>query len=115
MGVATGLLQGQRAQRFVSAWTWDSVAAQYLALLAHQSVKPLSPDPFTDTFGEAAARHVSEASWVADTLTLFSGAAWDFSQDGAPADWAPGLCALFADVDIQVWHAPWSRTLLTDM
>ena len=78
------------------------MADQYQTLLAQDTTTPLSPDPFKDGVEEAEGQQVVEASWVTDTLTLFNGGAWDFSRDGPPADWAPGLYALYADVDIQV-------------
>ena len=80
------------------------MAAQYVNLLSQEPVMPLNADPFNGD-EKTGDQHAGKASWVADNLTMFSGAAWDFSQDGKPADWAPGLYALYADVDIQVWHA----------
>lgn len=93
-------VQGARAQEVAKAWTWQSVALQYAALLFEESPlpAPLLEDPFLSVhFGEATA------SWHGASLRLLSGHARNLTADMGLHGFKGGrLYALYVDVDIQV-------------
>lgn len=58
---------GQKAQQFVSNWSWNNVAQEYSKLLlTNNSLTPITPDPFEkNTFDE------SRACWTTDLIQGF--------------------------------------------